>query len=604
MIIFFTNLEGAGHCNRESTIGSRIPLFLSLCLLISTLSNLAPNVYGQQMPSYQLVVSGIEGELNANVLALLSLNKYKDSDSLTPHLLSRYKSEARKEIKKALQPFGYYSSTISMTENRHNDQDVIEITIDKGPPTRVAQVNVECLGKGCDSPWAEELSSSFPLQNGDTLDHRKYTNGKQQLITTALNNGYQKARLTRNIIKVKAEKNSADIGLTLELGARYYFGPITYQCDFINHSLLKKIIAQEEGDPLSPRAITRIRQLLLGTGYFATAEIIYNLNTATSGKVPVTIKLTPGVVNRYGAGIGVGTDTGFRGRLEWYNQRVNRFGHQFDMQLQPSQRKSRYGGVYTIPISDPKKEKLSLVGKWENENFDNTESKSWTSAVSYDELKKNGEYSLYLKFLDEDYVAGLDSGHATILAPGGSITWRWTDDRINAHHGLRVSGTLTGGNSNLLSDTTFIQGSVRAKVIYSFLPSWRFIGKSDIGATAADEFLELPPSLRFYAGGDQSVRGYGYKRIGPEDAAGNVIGGRYLFTYSLEVEKEIFENWGASIFFDSGTATNTWDELTMHNGAGVGIRWNASFGQVRLDLAKPLDEENSWRIHFNIGADF
>ena len=573
-------------------------------LFISMASNRVPNAYCQPNPSYLVIINGIEGELKDNVLTRLSLTKYKNSENLSPHLLSRYRDKAREEIKEALQPFGYYSPFISILPRPQNKQDSLEITIDKGPPTRVEQIRIDCLGKGCDSPWIVELNKSFPLQYGDILDHRKYTSGKQQLITTALNNGYQKARLSRNRIEVSTKKNSADIALTLELGERYYFGPITYQCDFINHSLLKKITPQKKGDPLSPRAITRMRQLLLGTGYFATTDIIYNLKTATSGRVPVSVKLTPSVVNRYGVGIGVGTDTGFRGSLEWYNQRINRFGHQFDMQLQPSERKSRFGGVYTIPISDPKKERLSLVGKWENENFDNTESKSWTSAISYDQLKKNGEYSLYLKLLDEDYVAGLDSGHATILAPGASITWRWTDDRINAKHGLSLTGTLTGGNSNLLSDTTFVQGSVRTKAIYAFLPSWRFIGKSDIGITAADEFLELPPSLRFYAGGDQSVRGYGYKRIGPEDADGNVIGGPYLFTYSVEMEKELFENWGAALFFDSGTATNSWDQLTMQNGAGIGIRWNASFGQVRLDLAKALDEGNSWRIHFNIGADF
>jgi translocation and assembly module TamA len=602
--ILYNDQQYVEDSTREQRLSSGSFWCLFACLLVATIFALAPYAYCQSSPSYQIIISGVEEELKDNILALLSLKKYQTNTNLNPHLLAKYKDKAQGEIKKALEPFGYYAPTISLTETRRNAQDVITISIEKGPPTIVAQTRIECIGQGCDSPWVAKLRISFPLQSGATLDHRKYTQGKQQLITTALNKGYQNARLSRNIVEVSARNNTAVIGLTLELGDRYFFGPITYQCDFINHSLLRKITAQKEGDPLSPRAITRIRQLLLGTGYFATADIQYNLKTANAGRVPVTIQLTPGVVNRYGVGIGVGTDTGFRGRFDWYNQRVNRFGHQFDLQLQPSERKSRFGGVYTIPISDPKKEKLSLLGKWENENFDNTESKSWTSSVSYDELKKNGEYSLYLKFLDEDYTAGLDSGHATILAPGVGITWRWTDDRIKASQGLSVTGALTGGNNNLLSDTTFIQGSILVKAIYAFLPSWRFIGKSNIGATAADEFLELPPSLRFYAGGDQSVRGYGYKRIGPKDAAGNVIGGRYLFTYSLELEKEIFDNWSTSVFFDSGTATNSWDELTMQNGAGVGIRWNAAFGQVRLDFAKALDEGNCWRIHFNIGADF
>ena len=58
------------------------------------------------------------------------------------------------------------------------------------------------------------------------------------------------------------------------------------------------------------------------------------------------------------------------------------------------------------------------------------------------------------------------------------------------------------------------------------------------------------------------------------------------------------------MFYDAGSAMNSFTDLQMKEGAGVGIRWNAPFGQVRLDLARAIDDGgNSWRVHFTLGAD-
>ncbi|WP_028583836.1 autotransporter assembly complex protein TamA [Desulfogranum mediterraneum] len=591
------------HCshNGPSRAGSLLPALLSLLLLCCCLPNLALAQTGQ---GPRILLHGLPDELRENALASLSLKKYQQQAPYSSRQLTGYLNKAPREIERALQPFGYYSPRITIERELESQPPVITIRVEPGPTVRVEQVTINCPGEGCEDPWLRQLLAEFPLGQGDILDQRLYTQGKQRLATAALNQGYQQARFSRHRIDVRRQEASATITLTLELGPRYYFGPITFECDFLDHGLLERIAPSRQGDPFSPRLLTRMRQSLLASGYFATAEARYDLDQARGRQVPITMLLTPGVNNRYGAGLGYGTDTGFRGRLDWYNQRLNRYGHQLDIQLQPSQRKSHFGGVYTIPISNPKKERLSLVAKWENENFDNTETKGWNSTIGYDRLTDKGELSLFVRFLDEDFVAGLDSGHATVLSPGALVSWRWTDNRIRADHGLSLSARLIGGDHNLLSDTTFTQGTLQAKGILSLFRSLRLISRGEIGATAADEFYALPPSLRFYAGGDQSVRGYGYKRIGPEDAAGNVIGGRYLLTYSLELEQQLFGEWGAALFFDSGTASNSWDELRMRQGAGIGLRWSASFGQLRLDIAKALDQGNCWRLHFTMGADF
>src|SRR5690606_9543527 len=119
--------------------------------------------------------------------------------------------------------------------------------------------------------------------------------------------------------------------------------------------------------------------------------------------------------------------------------------------------------------------------------------------------------------------------------------------------------------------------------------------------TRIDEFSELPASLRFFAGGDQSVRGYRYNSLGPTDASGEVIGGRKLLVGSLEYEHRIRGGWSAAVFYDAGNALEDYGD-SLARGAGFGVRWLSPIGQVRIDLASALSEDgNPWRLHLNIG---
>jgi translocation and assembly module TamA len=162
---------------------------------------------------------------------------------------------------------------------------------------------------------------------------------------------------------------------------------------------------------------------------------------------------------------------------------------------------------------------------------------------------------------------------------------------------------VKGADKNIISDATFAQAQAGMKAIASVFDKWRLIGRFTLGGTAVDSIDELPPSLRFYAGGDQSVRGYAYKSIGTTDASGTVIGGRYLLVGSMEVERKVNDMWSVAAFYDTGQAMDSLN-VDLKKSVGIGGRVALPFGQIRLDIAMPLlEEEHAFRIHFNIGAD-
>ena len=554
------------------------------------------------------VIINIAGDLTEsqrrNIRSHLSLARLAENDTLSEVMFNRLYAKVVKEAALALEPFGYYTPSITTSQQRDNDNWQINLVVAAGAPVTIQQLEITLTGPGEEDASLQKAVHLFPLHQGDVLDHQLYEEAKEKLIAVALDSGYLKATFRNNRVEIRKKSLSASMHMHLDTGPRYVFGPITFIADFIDHDLLRKISPVKEGDPLSPKALTRLRQSLFNADYFNSVELEYDIDQAPSIQVPIKVILTPNLAHKYGVGLGYGTDTGIRGALGYTNRHINRLGHQLDLQWQPSEHKSNFGGVYTIPVGDPKRDRLTLLSKYQIENFASTDSKTWTSSISQDHVREKGEYSTFLQFLDEQYTTGANTGHAALFSPGIKGSVFWADDRIATTRGIRLTTSLIGSEQGLLADSSFLQATVRAKGIYSFFEKWRWIGRADLGTTMTNDIYSLPPSLRFYAGGDQSVRGYGYKKISPTDANGNIIGGRNMFTYSLELERVLFEEWSGAVFYDSGTVMNSFSQFTLQSGAGIGVRWNAPFGQIRLDLARPFEDTgDSWRIHLTMGAD-
>ena len=167
-------------------------------------------------------------------------------------------------------------------------------------------------------------------------------------------------------------------------------------------------------------------------------------------------------------------------------------------------------------MGEPRKDKLGLGTNYQTESFANIDTTTWLSKISREHNEGPWQLAAYLQYLNEDYDTGLHSGRAGLLIPGLSATWILADDRVNTTNGLKLWASAEGSDSNVMSSTTFLQLKAGGKAITTFLPKWRLIGKGQVGVSMMDDLDDLPPSLRFFAGGDQSVRGYGYKKISPQ----------------------------------------------------------------------------------------
>ena len=118
----------------------------------------------------------------------------------------------------------------------------------------------------------------------------------------------------------------------------------------------------------------------------------------------------------------------------------------------------------------------------------------------------------------------------------------------------------------------------------------RFKLRGEVGAMTVGNFDALPPELRFYAGGDRSVRGFDYHEIGEVNANGNIIGGKYLAVASAEYEYYFKEDWGAAVFVDAGDAfTDSFNaQCRRGRGRALALAARAHPRGRRVSRCKPI----------------
>jgi translocation and assembly module TamA len=219
-------------------------------------------------------------------------------------------------------------------------------------------------------------------------------------------------------------------------------------------------------------------------------------------------------------------------------------------------------------------------------------------------LQRGWRRTLSLDYLYEDFTVGSQDDFARLLVPGVSWVRIKGDSRQFIYKGKRLEFRLEGASDALLSSTNYLQFYTTNKFIHGLSENWRLLARLELGASLADDVEDLPPSKRFYAGGDNSIRGFDFEALGPEDDDGEVIGGRYLTVGSLELERRLSGPWSVAAFIDGGNAYDSDYRAQAAYGAGLGVRWRSPVGPIRLDLAKGhYLEEREWRIHVVLGPE-
>lgn len=572
---------------------------LTLILMLLILPSV---VVGAAETRIEVEVQGISDALRRNVLERLGIERRKDIPGLSESDIRLLHEKASEEIRLALQPFGHYRPSIDARLESVESGWRARYRIDPGPPLTIRELDLRLQGEGNEDEEFRSLLRKLPLRQGATLNHAVYEDAKRALQNLAAERGYLDARFIRQEIRVNLEAYAAHVMLHLDTGPRYRFGPVTIAQDILDPGFVARFVKFRAGDFYSTTALLELQSALGDSEYFANVEVLPRPEQAVDRRVPIDVRLSPRKPNKYSLGIGYGTDTGARGSLGWERRYLNAKGHRLRTELQASQIKNSLTTAYIIPIRDPRTDNIAFSAGVSEEDTKTAESDIQTFGASLTRARGKWSETASINYHHEKFEVGGETGNSTLVLPGVSWTRISADNRIYAARGSRFRVEIRGGANSLGSDSSFLQTRSQLKFIRG-IGTGRAIARIDAGATRVAEFSELPASVRFFAGGDQSVRGYAYNTLGPRDAAGVVVGGRHLLVGSLEYEQRIAGNWAAAVFYDIGNAIDDFSD-PLRKGAGIGLRWKSPVGQIRVDLAEALDEPGrALRLHLTIGPD-
>lgn len=544
-------------------------------------------------------LTGLKGDLKANTQVYL--------DQLPPikvEQLPRFRDDIKMAVLTSLQALGYYGPEIDISIDKKRADRVL-IKVKSGEPIRVRELNVSLLGDAQTDHRYSELLEQLSLRKHAIFQHDTYEKTKASLLTLALARGYFDAKYSLHQVLVHPEEHAADVNLVFDSGARYRFGELVVDSDRPVTRILEPLVDLEPGESFLASKVSGLSRALSSTGYFRRVEVQPQVKDADAEhRIPLSLVLRAKADNEVEVGVGFSTDEGPRVSTSWDKPWINSLGHSLQTNLKISAPKQDISVVYKIPRGNPLEHYYTVQGGYQLLDQNDTKSDRLVTSLHRFDKKTNGWLrDVFIRSELEDYTQGKQEGRTFLLMPGVSYSRTRVKGGLDAYWGDTQTATLELSEPAWGSDVRFVRLFGRTKWLRTIAEGQRFIARAEQGAVWVDEVYDLPPSLRFFTGGDMTVRGFSYQSITPVDENGDRLGAKYATALSLEYDYKIAEKWRLATFVDTGTATNDYSE-DWKVGTGVGVRWQTPVGPVRVDLAFGVSEDQvPMRIHFTLGPE-
>ncbi|MCB1578025.1 MAG: outer membrane protein assembly factor, partial [Xanthomonadales bacterium] len=501
-------------------------------------------------------LDGIDGDLRAAALGAVELQQYEKREVSRAQVRRLYR-RAEQQIEQALQPYGYYNAKVDGELVNEGEAFRAVLHVKAGQPVKVSELSIRIDDAARKLRAVRSAISAFSPQKGQRLDHASYERSKAAIHASLFSVGYLDAELATHRVEVERASNTAKIELEWKLGPRYRFADTNFEGGQFGDDFMQRFIPWDVGDYYSQDKLLELQQRLFDANYFAISQVQPDTEHAAEGKVPIAVTLAPAKRTVYTAGLFIGTDTGVgvRGGIE--RRWVNRRGHKLKFETILAQRLKTLSTLYQIPLPGPDNHSLNFGITYRDENTKTSESKTLRLAANDSKTWHGWTRTIGLQFLTGDFKVADEKGHTTLLYPEVALTKKRADDFNFPRKGWSLTLAARAGQKGLLSDTSFAQVTADAKWIHGLGDNGRFIGRGSAGYTQVGDFDKLPPELRFFAGGDRSIRGYTFQTIGPrrltdDNTEPKVIGGDRLLVGSAEYEYYFTPSWGAAAFVDAG----------------------------------------------------
>ncbi|KTD16019.1 autotransporter assembly complex protein TamA [Legionella israelensis] len=574
-----------GNVSRKKISFLLKSVFRYLFLLLTCLPLLA----AVQKTTYD--IRGVSGEVLKNVQKRLDELAKQQSQPLTQLPATNLKEQ----INKAIEPFGYFKSSINVrSQNNH-----LLILIRPGTQMHINQLTVSLTGEGAGNTELNKTIANLPIKEGDPLLTPAYNEAKELILSTAEHQGYLKGSFSTAEILIDKKNYTSSITLVFHTGPQYYFGQVIFNPSRVSPTVLQRYVPFQQGQPYSTDKIITLNNQLSGSGYFNSVVVKPQINSMRH--VPIIVHTEPVPRYSYTLGAGYGTDTGVRGKASLHVIPVNRQGHKFNMIAQGSVKENALQAEYLIPGKNPVTDQYSLATSLGHIDYDSGNGVSALFSVSHRHILERYQRILSLNGLSERYsYTNQTRTDQFLLYPKANFTFRKISNPLFSPSGYNVSLNGLAAVRGLGSQVSLGQMSLDAKMAITFDGiRTRFYIHGIQGITAINDINQLPLSLSLLLGGNDNLKAYSFNSIGP---------GKILSFAGAEIQKETVNKWYLIGFLDAGDVYKPRAKAFKYD-AGIGLMWVSPLGPIKVGVAQAINHrferlaDRSPKLVINMGPD-
>lgn len=556
-------------------------------------------------------------------LDLIRLTALAGQETISRSELSRLIDATPAQAAELLQTEGYFDAKITVTgapaqeaERWNLSTDPLQVRVDPGPLSRVSRTDVEfegdlsrlaAQGDAGARSLAESLRRDWPLPAGAGFRNAEWSDAKTRLLTRLRAAGYANAVFSGTTAQVDPARRQVRLYLVADSGPLFRSGEIAIEgLALHDRRAIENLAGISPGTPLTDGQLLDFQDRLLKSGLFEQVSVTLDTESPDPARARLKVRVTELARHQLTLGVGVSSNSGPRATVEHVDRRLfgwaatarnkaewGRTRQAWDGELSTHVREDRYrwfiGGTIERLKTDNDvvlSQRLRSGRAFESARIERIQFAEWDRATRRTALART-------------VTEALTANHGWV--------WRDIDNPLLPTDGETLSLNLALGQAR---STT--AGSAPLARVQGRLTAYRPLGggwfgqaRIEAGQVFVRDAALVTDNLGFRAGGDESVRGYPYRSLGPlRDGA--VGSGQVMVTGSLELARPFSAQmpslWGA-VFVDAGDAADSWGTLGAVVGSGVGLRWRSPVGPLKLDLAYGHAVRKP-RLHFSVGIVF
>jgi translocation and assembly module TamA len=575
---------------------------------------------------YRLDVIAAPEPLRRLLLDHLDLARFQNApatDAITNAELDRLVAAAPAQARTLLQTEGYFDAeVVAARETAADGMAVVRVQVTPGAPARIGRLTIDAVGdlerrveggEPAAKAQLDALRRDWALPPGQTFRQPLWTSAKNATLARLRAEGYPAASWSGTSAEVDTDTRSVRLFLVLDSGPRFLLGPMRIEgLERYDEASVRRVADFAPGTPYSEKLLLDYQERLQKIGLFEGASVEVDPDPQTADAAPVIVRVRELSLQQATLGVGVSANTGARVTLEHTHRKV--FGQRWI-----AKNKFEFGPTLQSWNADllsyPLERRLRNLVGFNLERLRTTD--EVRNAVSARIGRTQDTERIERLYFGE--AVHTDLHNATVESRGDALSanYHWTSRKLDSvllptrGTTLALQGALgfsRGRQTTLATSASetangpFARAYVRWTGYYPIGDAWYTTTRLEAGQVLTRNAIGVPDTLLFRAGGDDSVRGYEYRSLGPM-RDGALASGRSLATASVEVARPIFERrpefWWAA-FVDAGNAADTWGDLQPALGYGVGVRWRSPVGPLRLDLAYGQDVQR-FRLHLSVG---